>query len=369
MISKALSVFAVLVFACTPAGAQTIAPISGESKIQFGFEQRVRNEDWNNIFDFSGKSNDEREQIRYRTMFWATVPLGPNLDFVAGINQESNQKLGQPNVFDEIVFDRLYLDFKKLFVKGLSLRVGRQNLGEGEGFILFEGTPGDGSRSIYFNALNLSYTRKKSKLELLGILDPSRERFLPSINNQHKPLQDWDDQALGVYYTDKNLARTSFEGYYFYKKEVHDRLAALGSVIQPDRHVSTLGGRVVEQIAPRVTGGDQAGERLFVLARQQTPSRTPEHVLGVGADEAVDDGAVPQGVHRGDRLHLERPRDLRVLVDVDLGQHDLARRSRRRPARGSGRAAGTDRTTPPTDRRRPGPAWTGRALRSGRWRR
>jgi hypothetical protein len=252
MILRTLPVFAALIFACEPSGAQTTAA-PGESRIQFGFEQRVRNEDWNNIFDFSNKSNDEREQIRYRTMFWASVPLGQNVDFVAGINQESNQKVGQPSVFDEIIVDRLYLDFKKLFVTGLSLRVGRQNLGEGEGFILFEGTPGDGSRSIYFNGVNLSYSRKKSKVELLGIFDPSRDRLLPSINNQHKPLQDWDDEALGIYYTDKNLARTSFEVYYFYKKEVHDGLAALGSVIQPDRHVSTLGGRVVEQIAPRVT--------------------------------------------------------------------------------------------------------------------
>jgi hypothetical protein len=156
-------------------------------------------------------------------MFWASVPLGHNVDFVAGINQESNQKLGRPNVFDEIIVDRLYLDFKKLFVTGLSLRVGRQNPGEGEGFILFEGTPGDGSRSIYFKAVNLSYSCKKSRLELLGIFDPSRDRFLPGINNQHKPLQDCDDEALGIYYTDKNVAGTSFEAYYFYKKELHDR--------------------------------------------------------------------------------------------------------------------------------------------------
>jgi hypothetical protein len=253
MIPRAIAVFTLLGFTCALSDAQQNLAPAPESKIQFGFEQRVRNEDWNNIFDLSSKANDEREQIRYRTMFWANVPLGSNLDFVAGVNQESNQKLGLPSVFDEIIIDRLYLDFKKLFVKGLSLRVGRQNLSEGEGFILFEGTPGDGSRTIYFNAVNLSYTRKKSKLELLGILDPSRDRMLPKINNQNKCLQDWDDQALGAYYTDKNLAKTSFEAYYFYKKEVHDHQAVLGSVVQPDRHISTLGGRVVQQLTPRLS--------------------------------------------------------------------------------------------------------------------
>ncbi len=43
-----------------------------------------------------------------------------------------------------------------------------------------------------------------------------------------------------------------------------------------------------------------------------------------GAEEPVDDLAVAQGVHRRDRLDPELRRDLRVLVDVDLGEHDLA---------------------------------------------
>ncbi len=44
----------------------------------------------------------------------------------------------------------------------------------------------------------------------------------------------------------------------------------------------------------------------------------------LGADEAVDDGSVLQGVDRGDALDLELGLDAGVLVDVDLGQHDCA---------------------------------------------
>ena len=66
------------------------------------------------------------------------------------------------------------------------------------------------------------------------------------------------------------------------------------------------------------------GDLGLLLGRQQ-PVDEPLHlVLGVGADEAVDDLAVLQRVHGRDRLHLERLADRRVLVDVDLGQHDLA---------------------------------------------
>jgi hypothetical protein len=182
------------------------------------------------------------------------------VDFTAGMNSETTQKRCPPTSppatcathFDEIVFDRLYFDFKKLFVKGLALRVGRQNIQEGEGFMILEGTPGDGSKDIYFNAVNLNYSWKKSKLELLGIFNPKTDRLLPKIHSLHKPLNDWDDEAVGVYYTDRNHAKTNYEAYYFYKKEVHDYKANLAAFIQPDRHIHTVGGRVMQLITPTV---------------------------------------------------------------------------------------------------------------------
>lgn len=180
--------------------ADTASDADEERKVEFGFEQRVRNENWNNIFDFSDKMDDEREQIRYRTIFWSKIPLSSNVDFFASVNQETNQKMAKVNQFDEVIVDNAYLDIKKLFTKGLSLRIGRQNITKGEGFLFFEGEPGDGSRAIYFNAVDLAYSRRKSKLEFIGLVDPARDRFLPRIHDQRKVLQDWDDQGMGVYY-------------------------------------------------------------------------------------------------------------------------------------------------------------------------
>ena len=91
--------------------------------------------------------------------------------------------------------------------------------------------------------------------------------------------------------------------------------------------------------------------------------------LGEGPDEAVDDLAVPQGEHGGDRLDLERGGDPRVLVHVDLDQLDLSRRWRRRPARGSARACGRGRTTAPRGRPRPARRGIERAPPARRWRR
>jgi hypothetical protein len=223
---------------------------------EFGFEQRVRNENWNNILDYGDSQDDEREQIRYRTRVWMKAPVSSSVDFFAGLNQETTQRMGKVNKFDEAMVESAYLDFKRLFVDGLALRVGRQNLMRGEGFLLFEGTPGDGSRSIYYNAADLSYTRKKSTIELIGILNPTYDRFFPRIHDQRRQLQEWNEQALGVYYTGADIKNTGIEAYYFYKKEVNDCRPASNPQFQPDRHVSTVGARVVREITPawRATG-------------------------------------------------------------------------------------------------------------------
>ncbi len=245
---KHLLLAAALALSVLPPGRAQNNGENPPKTFEFGFEQRVRNENWNNILDYSDAADDEREQIRYRTRVWAKAPITSSIDAFVGLNQETNQKMGKVNKFDEIVFENAYLDFKKLFVKGLSLRVGRQNLMKGEGFLIFEGGSGDGSRSIYFNAADLAYSWKKSKVELIGILNPAFDRMLPRIHDQHKPLQDWNESAVGVYYTDNNRPRTAWEAYYFLKKETNDYLPPTNPQFQPDRHISTAGGRVVQKL-------------------------------------------------------------------------------------------------------------------------
>jgi hypothetical protein len=177
-----------------------------------------------------------------------------------GFNQETCQKMGQPNRFDEVILESAYLDFKRLFTDGLALRVGRQNLTRGEGFVLFEGTPWDGSRTIYFNAVDLSYSRGKSKLELIGNLNPARDRMLPRFHDQHKMLLEWDERALGAYFTDARGA----EAYYFYKRETDSVLARTSAQFQPDRYVHTAGGRVVRRPRKDWTAtGEFAGQWGF----------------------------------------------------------------------------------------------------------
>ena len=240
--------------AAAPAATQPAASPDTRPPIpllQYGFEERIRTEDWNNIIDYSGRSDDELHQIRFRTRLWVQVPLAsPDIDFYLKLNGEF-KKVTVPDTrlnMDEVVFESLYLDFKKTFIPGVSLRVGRQDLMRGEGFILFDGSSGDGSRTAYFNAVDLAYSRKQSKLELIGILDPRQDRFLPVIHRQSSNLNEWDELAVGLYYTDRNHPKTDVDAYYFYKKEINDHRAPTDAQYQSDRHISTLGARVVRRL-------------------------------------------------------------------------------------------------------------------------
>ena len=48
--------------------------------LDWGFEQRIRTEDWNNITDYNGKADDERRQVRFRNRFWFNLPLTSDVD-------------------------------------------------------------------------------------------------------------------------------------------------------------------------------------------------------------------------------------------------------------------------------------------------
>lgn len=232
--------------------------------IEIGFEERVRTETWNNITDLNSQTDDHHDHVRFRTRLWTKIPLSDNIDFYFNLNSES-RKTWVPNVtfkFDEIIIENAYLDFRQILRSGWGLKVGRQNLLTlGEGFLIIEGNTWDGSRSFYFNAVDLSYTRRGSRFDFLGISNPHTDRYLPRINDQHRLLTEWDEQALGVYYTDTNAAKTRLEGYYFYKTEAHDYRSPAHPQYQPERRVQTAGGRVVRQL-PR--GFSLTGE----LARQ-----------------------------------------------------------------------------------------------------
>jgi hypothetical protein len=212
------------------------------NRIETGFEERVRSENWDNSTDFDADALDARHQLRFRTRAWAKLTLGGTTDLAVGLCNES-KKWTTPKLaltLDETVFETLYLEHR--FADGASLRVGRQNISRGDGFILTDGGPLDGSRTAYFNAVVGSKTWEDSRLDFLVISDPARDRYLPPIHDQHRSLIEWDETAMGLYWSGPTPCRAGTADLYgFVKSEGDDRL------------VPTLGGRVARELPCRWT--------------------------------------------------------------------------------------------------------------------
>lgn len=215
---------------------------------EVGAEERVRSEAQNNSFDFNGNADDHRLWYRFRTRAWGKATIGTRGEVSVGLNNESREIVhpDTPFKWDEVIFESLYVDWK--LDPAVSARVGRQNLMRGEGFVLFDGTPGDGSRTAYFNAADVTFGWKKSKVELIGISDPKQDEYLPVINDRDKYLVEWDEQAVGLYYTGRDLPRTAIDGYVFWKSEKDDFRAVTNAQFQGDRQLGIIGGRVVQQL-------------------------------------------------------------------------------------------------------------------------
>jgi hypothetical protein len=272
--------------ASAPASRAADDPPAG-NRVEVGFEERLRSENWDNPNDFSDDDTDTVHQLRFRTKLWSRFTFGPRIELMAMLNNES-KKIFTPDTpfkWDEVVFESLYLDVKT--GGGWSTRIGRQNLMRGDGFLVFDGNPLDGSRTAYFNALDATHAFGKSKIEFIGVSDPHRDLYLPVFNDKEKPLIEWNEQALGAYYTGKEIEKTAIEAYYFYKTETGDTRQPDNPARQPDRRFHTLGGRFAREIGKSWS----VGAELAVQSGTQDPDASIRAWAGTALVRRVFDVA------------------------------------------------------------------------------
>ncbi|HJV47963.1 MAG TPA: alginate export family protein [Geothrix sp.] len=245
--------------------------------LEFGFQERLRSEAWDNIIDHRAATPDLHMHYRIRTNAWVVVPLGEDLTFAAGLVNE-NRKVVKPDVAvnqREVIFDSFYLDWR--MDPSWSLRAGRQTLMRGDGFVLWDGGALDGSRTAYVNAVDLAWTGGGTKVEFLGISDPARDRTLPGLNHTDNPkerqlLNERDEAALAVYGTWRRDGH-DVQAYLFHKTERRDVSAWTDPIFVPDRWVETLGLRLAEKVG----GGLSAmGEFTVQSGRQSGRPGTQE---------------------------------------------------------------------------------------------
>lgn len=146
------------------ASAETkVAPAPVGKKITLGGQIRMRGYNLQNVWNFNDDvDNDNWDVFRHKTTVWAKIDA---TEKVSGFVALSNQNWGEgpstvdagnweiDNMSNKVFVDNAYIDVKM----PVALRIGRQNVMYGTGFVLFDGNSQFGSTSIFLDGVKASW--------------------------------------------------------------------------------------------------------------------------------------------------------------------------------------------------------------------
>jgi hypothetical protein len=265
-----------------------VSTVCAETTYTYGASERIRQEIWDNLLDLKTlkptNTNYDRNFFRFKTSLWGNADITKDTGIFLKFTSEVYYNLGpysqpsglqtKPTKFvrldeNEGIIDNLYLKTNNVFGLPVDLKIGRQDfLGPdmyGEGFLLSDGNPNDGSRSFYFNAARAKWRiNENHNVDFVYIADQFEDKFLPTWHtavpnggtyyNNKKILNASDEQAFMVYGRDKINDNLNLEPYYIFKKEKKHPIGPA----TPNLDLNTLGSRAVYKDGPWQAGGEFA---------------------------------------------------------------------------------------------------------------
>ncbi len=214
------------VFPILPAGQNT--PAAGAEKrstLKFTFTERIREESSDNVTGLDDSASDSSSYVRFRTSVMGQWTPGENLELTVRLTNEnryylapkSDPKLHKNYDINEVFFDYLYVKWKNPARLPVTLTLGRQDLMLGEGFIIFDGGPLDGSRSAYFNAARADWAvGGKNMLTMFYVYQPATDTILPRLHDVGQKMVEQAEEGYGFYFTGA-WRKVAFESYFFRK--------------------------------------------------------------------------------------------------------------------------------------------------------
>jgi hypothetical protein len=200
------------------------------SWFKWGADLRLRDEYLNNnvTLDKSAPGH-ERNYGRYRTRLWTTVTPVKDIDintrYVWEFRTYSAPEgpLRQTNL-EDVIIDTLNVKWRNFLQLPVTMTVGRQDITDlGNGWLVFDGTPLDGSRTIFFDAVRATWDIKdaKTSIDAIYLNDGAREDRAIEPFNYHDPkfLSEQDEQGVILWLTNKSIAKTELNAFFIYKKD------------------------------------------------------------------------------------------------------------------------------------------------------
>lgn len=248
-------------------------------RFKLSYSQRVRIETTNNATTLDNDAQAGSSYLRNRTSLMLQVFPSLHWEVAAKLTNELRYYFVPETKgmnWDEVFFDLLYVKCDSLGGRPVTVTLGRQNIGLGEGFLVMDGGPLDGSRSAYFNAFNINWQFKpKSSLTLIYANQPEQDDLLPIIHDQNKALVEQSEQAFIAYYS-SHLKSTALQVYAMRKNidatstKRSASVNCVGSYVQaPVTFRLTVTGELAAQIGKRA-GADQRAYGGYAYAEYKT---------------------------------------------------------------------------------------------------
>jgi hypothetical protein len=236
--------------------------------VTMGLDLRLREVFTRNLFglndqwgDAVGENWNNYHWQRYRTRWSTKWALDEDVDFNTRLTWEFwghcspdesfNPFFTQKSYdFDEAIFDHFNIQMRNAFDMPLTLTVGRQDIILGTGWLVLDGTPADGSRTIFFDAIRATYDLSEtSKVDLIYVQQYDDEaKWLKPFN--HGAVEDRrhltqlsDERGVIVYLHNKLDDSHNNELYYIYKNEENSDWAKDNGKTGIDADIHTIGTR------------------------------------------------------------------------------------------------------------------------------
>lgn len=218
--------------------------------VSWGGDFRVRDEYFNNAMSLSSNPGfsplfgpvHEQEYFRFRGRVWASV--FPTNDITLNIRLAAEPREFLKPAFSDTDFansgmqwrygiiDNLNVQWKRPVGLPTTLTAGRQDIFLGDGWLMGDGSPEDGSFTYFVDAVRLTYKLEElhTTIDAIGLVEYARPdailpTFGPSGSVPGDPagllLTDQDEKGAILWVANKSIPAANVDGFFIYK---HDTL-------------------------------------------------------------------------------------------------------------------------------------------------
>jgi hypothetical protein len=272
--------------------------------MNWGADLRFRNEYFKDLLTLNPRAAlAEQDYFRFRGRVWTSITPLEDYSFNARLASEPREWMkpaGYTTFAPQSGLDMTEGVFDNINVKGINIAglpltatVGRQDIFMGDGWLVGDGTPYDGSWTYFLDSARLAYELKdqQTTIEAIGIIQDARDSgWMPVLNaEQDRLLTEQNEKGAILQIANTTMKAANLTGYFIYKNDSAACMPEAQALkYHPDNaDIYTFGGRVNGLLSEHwkywAEGAYQFGRKEYpILASPYIPADTYHNMAAYG---------------------------------------------------------------------------------------